>query len=69
MPGWTMRVDFVTAEPLEHGNWSAVEFETEAEARLWWNAADTRSGMHRVMTLTDPDGNVVDQRVVSVGVW
>jgi hypothetical protein len=46
-----------------------VEFETEAEARLWWNAADTRSGVHRVMTLTDPDGNVVDQRVVSVGVW
>ena len=66
---WTKKTEFITDVPLEHGNWSSVSFDTEEEAWTWWYAKDTLSTYPRVMTLTDPDGNVVDRRVVSVGVW
>ena len=73
MTGWVMKTEFLTTTPmgytlapLEHGNWSSVEFETEAEARTWWRAKDTLSTYHRVMTLMDPDGQVVATRVVPV---
>lgn len=64
MTGWVFRTEFVTDKPLEHGNWSAVEFDTEAEAREWWSAKDTVSNTVRVMTLTNPEGQVVDTRKV-----
>ena len=64
MTRWVMKTEFMTDTPLEHGNWSSVEFETEAEAMSWWNASDVRSGYKKLLTLTNPDGKVVDQRVV-----
>lgn len=64
MTGWVFRTDFITDKPLEHGNWSAVEFDTEAEARVWWAAKDVLSTTVRVMTLTNPEGDVVGMRRV-----
>jgi hypothetical protein len=64
MTGWTIKTDFVTDKPLEHGNWSAVEFDTEAEARVWWSAKDVRSTTVRILTLTNPQDQVVDTRKV-----
>jgi hypothetical protein len=64
MTDWVFRTDFITDKPLEHGNWSAVEFDTEEEAREWWSAKDTVSNTVRVMTLTNPQGQVVDTRKV-----
>jgi hypothetical protein len=64
MTGWTIRTEFVTAKPLEHGNWSSVEFDTETEAREWWSAKDILSTTVRVMTLTNPEGCIVDTRKV-----
>jgi hypothetical protein len=56
---------FVTDKPLEHGNWSSVEFDTEDEAMMWWLAPDVRSVYKKILTLTDHDGNVVDERWVA----
>jgi hypothetical protein len=67
MTGWVMKTEFVTETPLEHGNWSAVEFETFEEALVWWSAPDTKSALHRHMTLADPSGKVVAGRYVPVG--
>ena len=64
MTGWVIKTEFVTDVPLEHGNWSSVEFETEQEALAWWNAADVRSAYTKLLTLTNPSGKVMSQRVV-----
>jgi hypothetical protein len=64
---WTMKTEFITDVPLEHGNWSSISFDTEAEARTWWDAKDTLSTYSRVMTLTDPAGKVLATRTVPVG--
>ena len=64
---WTMKTEFVTDAPLEHGNWSAVMLDTEDEAMVWWNAKPTLSHHVRVMTLTNPDGQVMKTRTVTVG--
>ena len=64
MTGWVIKTEFITDAPLEHGNWSTAVFETEAEAMSWWNAKDVRSVYKKLLTLTNPDGKVVDQRVV-----
>lgn len=55
---WTMKTVFVGVES-EHGNWSAVNFDTEEEAWFWWNAPEVKATYARVRTMTDPDGNVV----------
>ena len=62
---WTMKTVFVGVES-EHGNWSAVSFDTEAEAWSWWNAPATKgkNTYDRVQTMTDPSGNVVKKRVM-----
>lgn len=65
MIGWVIKTEFITDAPLEHGNWSAVVFKTEIEAMRWWNAKDVRSVYKKLLTLTNPDGKVVDQRVVT----
>lgn len=67
MTEWTIRTEFVTETPLEHGNWSAVEFETFEEAMEWWCAPDVKSNYHRHMTLTDPEGRVVAGRYLKAG--
>lgn len=67
MAGWVIKTEFMTEAPLEHGNWSAVEFDTEEEAQQWWAAPNTRSVHNRHMTLTDPDGRVWAFRLVPVG--
>ena len=64
MAGWVIKTEFMTDTSLENGNWSAVMFDTEAEALTWWNASDVRSSYTKQLTLTSPDGKVVDQRVV-----
>ena len=64
MTGWVIKTEFVTDVPLEHGNWSSVEFETEQEALAWWNAADVRSAYTKLLTLTNPSDKVMSQRVV-----
>lgn len=64
MVGWKITTEFLTTMPLEHGNWCAVEFDTEDEAMMWWLAPDVRGVHKKVLTLTDHDGNVVDERVV-----
>lgn len=66
MTGWVFKTEFMTDTPLEHGNWSSVEFETAEEAWSWWAAKDTRSTYPRHMTMTNPDGRVVATRVVPV---
>ena len=66
MTGWVMKTVFVTATPLEHGNWSAVEFETAEEAWAWWDAVATRSMHPRQMTVADPSGRVWASRFVPV---
>ena len=67
MAGWVMKTEFVTETPLEHGNWSSVEFETFEEAWQWWHAPDTKSAHDRVMTMIEPEGMVVDKRYVPAG--
>ncbi len=67
MTGWVFKTEFLTETPLEHGNWSAVEFETAEEAWEWWRASTTLSNYPRVMTLTDPGGRVVEQRHIKAG--
>jgi hypothetical protein len=67
MTGWVMKTEFVTETPLEHGNWSSVEFETADEAWVWWEAPVTRSMTPRQMTLFAPDGRVLASRFVKVG--
>ena len=52
--GWVMKTEFVTETPLEHGNWSSVEFETAEEAWAWWDAKPTKSVHPRHMTMTAP---------------
>lgn len=64
---WTMKTEFITDVPLEHGDWSSVSFDTEEEAWTWWYAKDTLSTYPRVMTLTDPAGKVRATRNVPVG--
>lgn len=64
---WTMKTEFITAVPLEHGNTSAISFDTEAEAWTWWEATTTKSNHVRVQTLTDPAGKVLATRKVPVG--
>lgn len=59
MTKWVIKTVFVTETPLEHGNWSAVEFETFEEAMDWWCAPTTKSNYHRHITLSNPDGVVV----------
>lgn len=65
MTGWVIKTEFMTDTSLENGNWSAIEFDTEDEALVWWSASDTRASYKKLLTLTSPDGNVVDQRVVT----
>jgi hypothetical protein len=65
MTSWKITTVFVTDKPLDHGNWSFVDFDTEDEAMMWWLAPDVRSVYKKILTLTDHDGNVVDERVVS----
>jgi hypothetical protein len=64
MTRWVFRTDFITDKPLEHGNWSSVEFDTEAEARKWWAAKDVLSTTVRVLTLTNPEGQAVETRKI-----
>ena len=64
MTGWVMKTEFMTETPLEHGNWSSVEFETANEAWAWWYAKPTRSTYPRQMTLFAPWGDVVASRWV-----
>jgi hypothetical protein len=66
MTGWVFKTEFVTDTPLEHGNWSSVEFETAEEAWAWWAAPNTKSTYPRHMTMTAPDGTVVKSRFVPV---
>ena len=61
---WVMKTEFITATPLEHGNWSSVEFETADEAWAWWDAPNTRSVHPRQMTLFAPWGDVMASRWV-----
>ena len=68
MTGWVMKTEFMTDAPLEHGNWSSVEFETAEEAWAWWDAKPTKSNTTRNMTMTAPDGIVWASRYVPVGV-
>jgi len=69
MAGWVMKTEFVTETPLEHGNWSSVEFETaDDEAWAWWDAKPTKSVHPRQMTMADPEGRVWASRFVKVGV-
>ncbi len=68
MTGWVMKTEFVTETPLEHGNWSSVEFETADEAWAWWDAKPTKSNTPRMMTMTAPDEIVWASRYVPVGV-
>lgn len=65
MTGWVIKTEFMTDTSLENGNWSAIEFDTKDEALEWWSASDTRASYKKLLTLTSPDGNVVDQRVVT----
>lgn len=67
MTGWVMKTEFMTETPLEHGNWSSVEFETADEAWAWWDAKPTRSTYPRQMTMTAPDERVWASRFVPVG--
>ena len=67
MTGWVMKTEFMTDKPLEHGNWSSVEFETEKEAWAWWDAKPTKSNTPRMMTMTAPDEIVWASRYVPVG--
>ena len=62
MTSWKITTDFITEATLEHGNWSAIEFETEEEAMKWWVATPVRSVYKKVVTLTDPSGKVVETR-------
>ena len=64
MTGWVMKTEFLTETPLEHGNWSSVEFETADEAWTWWDAKPTRSTDPRQMTLFSPGGLVLASRRV-----
>ena len=68
MTGWVMKTEFMTDKPLEHGNWSSVEFETEKEAWAWWDAKPTNSVHPRQMTMFAPWGDVMASRYVPVGV-
>jgi len=63
-----MKTEFMTDTPLEHGNWSSVEFETAEEAWAWWDAKPTKSVHPRQMTMTAPWGDVMASRFVKVGV-
>ena len=67
MTGWVMKTEFMTDKPLEHGNWSSVEFETEKEAWAWWDSKPTKSNTPRMMTMTAPDEIVWASRYVPVG--
>lgn len=60
---WTMKTVFVGVES-ENGDWSAVSFDTEAEAWSWWNAPVGKATYVLVQTMTDSSGNVVKERVV-----
>ena len=68
MTGWVMKTEFITDAPLEHGNWSSVEFETAEEAWSWWDAKPTNSVHPRQMTMFAPWGDVMASRYVPVGV-
>lgn len=61
---WTLRTDYLTI-PLEHGNYSAIAFDTEQEAIDWWNCVvPIPEQFPKKQTLTDSSGNVVASRNV-----
>ena len=68
MTEWVMKTEFMTDTPLEHGNWSSVEFETAEEAWAWWDAKPTNSVHPRQMSMFAPSGEVLASRYVPVGV-
>lgn len=61
---WTIKTEFITDVPLEHGEWSSISVDTAEEAWLWWNATPTKSNCVRVQTLTDPASKVLAARKV-----
>ena len=61
---WTIHTDYVTV-PLENGNYAAITFDTEQEARDWWSSViPIPQHFLKRQTLVDSSGNVVASRDV-----
>lgn len=51
---------------LGNGEWNSVQVDTEAEAWAWWNmwaGLKVSPTQTRVMTLRNPDGEVIAEKV------
>lgn len=62
---WKIQTDYLT-KPLEHGNFGAVLFDTEEEARDWWiNVKPVVAHFRKLQSLVSPEGKIVEARTVA----
>lgn len=61
---WCLQTDYLT-DPLEHGNYGMIMFDSEAEARDWWAVVKPIVANYtKVQTLWSPEGALLEIREI-----